>query len=258
MWIETNLDATMTNRGSSVVAFPKAKAAKCAACPVRQTAICRGLSDESLPDVSCLSHSREIARGTTVVWAGDRNPSCSIVVSGMLKVTASTVDGREQIVGLLYPGDCIGQPYSDAAEHSVTALTAVKLCSFSRRNFEKVLEHHPAVAQRFLRHTLVELNQSRDWMLLLGQRSAQEKVATFIVDIARKLTTEAGISCLESGEAFDLPLSRQQIADILGLTIETVSRQMTRLKTTGVIQLLGPRTVRVLRHDLLEQLADAA
>ena len=103
---------------------------------------------------------------------------------------------------------------------------------------------------RLLQRTLDDLDRTRGWMLLLGRKSAREKVATFLLDMGRRLP-------LDRDGVIDLPLSRQQVADILGITIETVSRQLTEMKRAGTIDLIGRRGVRLVDRQALEALAEA-
>ena len=107
-----------------------------------------------------------------------------------------------------------------------------------------------------LERTLGELDRSRRWMLLLGRKSASEKVGSFLLELSDRL---GGFACQgasnEPETRFELPFARQQIADVLGLTIETVSRQFTRLKTQGIISLPSRRDVVI--HDLDALIAEA-
>ncbi len=188
------------------------------------------------------------------MWEGTDSMVVANVVSGVLKLSTSVHDGREQIVGVVYPSDFIGRPFGKTSPHSVTALSDARLCVFPRGTFDMFARAHPDLEHRLLRQTLDELDRARSWMLLLGRGSAREKVATFIRDIAERLAAE--------GDAplgrFELPLSRQQIADILGLTIETVCRQLTAMKRAGVIDLIGRRAVAILDANRLEDMAQAA
>ncbi|UPG74010.1 Crp/Fnr family transcriptional regulator [Roseomonas gilardii subsp. gilardii] len=185
---------------------------------------------------------------------------CANLLSGVLKLSAATADGREQIVGLLYPADFVGRPFAESAEHSITALTDAELCVFPRKPFEETLEGHARMERLLLRRTLAALDDARNRMLLLGRKTAEEKVASFLLDMAVHLAPEGAPKDARGGRAvtFDLPLTRAQIADVLGLTIETVSRQMTRLKRAGLIDLPAGRLVTIRDREALEERAEAA
>jgi len=211
----------------------------CADCAVRDQALCSSLTDLELTALNTLGRRRKITRGQTLIWAGDDSIICANLLSGVLKLVAAMPDGREQIVGLLYPADFVGQPYAGQADFTITALTDAELCIFPRDAFERVLEDHARMERLLLQRTLAALAVARTRILSLARKSAQEKIAGFLLDMALRASA-TGCRATPGGPiTFDLPLTRGQIADVLGLTIETVSRQMTRLKAAGVIALPG-------------------
>jgi CRP/FNR family transcriptional regulator len=221
---------------------------------VRDQSLCGSLTDDELATLNRLGRHRRLARGETLVWAGDEAVLCANLLSGVLKLSAATADGREQIVGLLYPADFVGRPFAEEAEHSITALTDVDLCVFPRKPFEVALENHVRMERLLLRRTLAALDEARARMLMLGRKTAEEKVASFLLDMAGHLAGQGG-----AGEVtFDLPVTRTQIADVLGLTIETVSRQMTKLKREGLIGLPSGRLVTIRNRAALQARAEAA
>ena len=146
---------------------------------VRDKSLCGSLNDEELTTLNRIGRPRRLDRGETLVWAGDEALHCANLLSGVLKLSASTADGREQIVGLLYPSDFVGRPFAEEAEHSVTALTDVELCVFPRKPFEAALENHVRMERLLLRRTLAALDEARARMLMLGRKTAEEKVASF-------------------------------------------------------------------------------
>lgn len=227
----------------------------CAHCGVRDRSLCGSLNDTELETLSRLGRRRRFARGEVVVWSGDEASLCANVLSGVLKITASTEDGREQIVGLLYPADFLGQPYAPSADFTITALSDVELCTFPQKGFERELDDHPRLERLLLQRTLDELNHSRAWMLLLGRKSAQEKVASFLFDMARRLDRA---NCAGRTDTFELPITRGEMADVLGLTIETVSRQLTKLKAAGIIATPTVREITIHNPAALAALAEAA
>lgn len=221
---------------------------------MRDISLCGSLTDEELAVLNRLGRSRQLARGETLAWAGDEALICANLLSGVLKLSAMTADGREQIVGLLYPADFVGRPFAEEVEHSITALTDVELCVFPRKPFEAALENHVRMERLLLRRTLAALDEARARMLMLGRKTAEEKVASFLLDMAGHL----GGQQKASEVTFDLPLTRSQIADVLGLTIETVSRQMTKLKRDGLIGLPSNRLVTIRNRNALRERAESA
>jgi CRP/FNR family transcriptional regulator, anaerobic regulatory protein len=230
---------------------------QCAACPIRHSALCATMADGDLAAFRRSGRRQTIERGETVFWAGEDSLVCGNLTAGVLKLTASTPDGREQIVGLLYPGDFVGSLFEPAAGYSVTALTDAELCVFPRREYQRMLEENTAASRFLLKRTLSDLDRVRDWMLLLGRKCAQEKLAAFLLETARRVASDEH-GRVARGQLFELPLTRQGIADVLGLTIETVSRQMTKLKTEGFISVHGNRHIAIEAPGELADLAEAA
>jgi CRP/FNR family transcriptional regulator len=205
---------------------------------------------------SALGRRKQVRRGETVLWEGDDAPVVANVVSGMLKLTTATGDGRELIVGLCFPSEFIGRPFGASSPNSATALTDTELCVFTRSTFDSFAHAHPELEHELLRRTLTELDRAREWMLLLGRKSATERVATFLLEMSGRL---AGQKCDASDgpmSQFELPLSRQQTSDILGLTIETVSRQLRRLRDAGAIDVPDRRSIAILNRPMLEMEAE--
>ncbi|MCT2398322.1 Crp/Fnr family transcriptional regulator [Novosphingobium mangrovi (ex Huang et al. 2023)] len=224
----------------------------CAQCAVRESAICHSLTDDKIAELSRHGHRRSVRRGQTLVWEGDESLLVGNVIEGVLKLSASTWDGRDQTLGIAYPSDFIGRPFGTKSRQSVVALTDAEVCTFTRSDFDAVAQNNPPLEHKLLQRTLMDLDHARQWMFLLGQKSAVERVATFLLDMADRLGAPAD----EDGViAFDLPFGRQEMAEVLGLTIETVSRQITKLRTSGLIDAPSRRTVVILDRDGLEEAA---
>lgn len=167
------------------------------------------------------------------------------VIEGVLRLWSGTADGRQQIVGLVYASDFVGSPFGATTPYGAEALTDAHVCVFAQGFRQFRARASPARAQA-ARTDLAELDRTRKWMLLLGRKNAEEKLATFLIEMSERLA-ETGETA--QGEQpltrFELPLSRQQIANGLGLTIETVSRQFARLRREGVIDLPSRREVEI-------------
>ncbi|NNC71283.1 MAG: Crp/Fnr family transcriptional regulator [Sphingomonadaceae bacterium] len=224
----------------------------CETCLVRNRAICSALEPDELRDLSRIGRTIGIEKGETVIWEGDDAPIVANVVEGMLQLSTSTSDGREQIVGVVYPSDFIGRPFGATSGNSVTSLTDARLCVFTRAAFDRFAQDHPKLEHELLTRTLSELDRARQWLLFVGQRSASERVASFLLEMSRKLSRETCIAAPVPLDRFDLPLGRRQIADILGLTIETVSRQLRRLRDRKIIDVPGRRTIEIQDRNALE------
>ena len=217
-------------------------AGKCEACPIRHKAVCARCDSDELSRLEEIKYYSTVAAGQNILWAGDRMDFVASIVSGVASLTQTMEDGRRQMVGLLLPSDFVGRPGREIASFDVTAVSETVICCFRRKPFERLLVEMPHIQQRLLEMALDELDSAREWMLLLGRKTAREKIASLLAIIARRASLK---SILETDEAvaFDLPLTREAMSDYLGLTLETVSRQISALKKEGVIKLEGNRHV---------------
>ncbi|MEL6642956.1 MAG: Crp/Fnr family transcriptional regulator [Pseudomonadota bacterium] len=214
----------------------------CIDCPIRHRAVCARCETDELDQLESIKYYRNYSAGQTMIWAGDKMDFVASVVTGVATLSQTMEDGRTQMVGLLLPSDFIGRPGREIAPYNVVAVSDVTVCCFRKRPFENLLVQTPHIGQRLLEMALDELDAAREWMLLLGRKTAREKIASLIAIIARRDHELKGET--PSGElGVELPLTREAMADYLGLTLETVSRQVSALKKDGIIQLEGKRKV---------------
>ena len=235
---------------------PNLTIGKCGDCPIRHRAVCARCNADELVELDAIKYYRSYEAGQTIIWSGDEMSFVGSVVSGIATLTQTLEDGRTQMVGLLLPSDFVGRPGRDGAAYNVVATTDLVMCCFRKKPFEELMARTPHVAHRLLEMTLDELDAAREWMVVLGRKTAREKIASLLSIIARRdasLTPDGASNTM----VFDLPLTREAMADYLGLTLETVSRQMSALKRDGVIQLEGKRHVTVPDMDrLMEEAGD--
>lgn len=230
----------------------------CGSCPIRHRAVCARCESDELAALEEIKFYRSFHAGQTLIWSGDRMDFVASVVTGVATLTQVMEDGRTQTVGLLFPSDFVGRPGRDAAPYNVIATTDVMMCCFRKKPFEELMARTPHIGQRLLEMTLDELDAAREWMLLLGRKTAREKIASLLAIVARRDASLQG-QVRQRQVTFDLPLTREAMADYLGLTLETVSRQISALKREGIIELAGKRTVNVPDLDrLIEEAADDA
>jgi CRP/FNR family transcriptional regulator, anaerobic regulatory protein len=222
----------------------------CSDCPIRHRAVCARCEPDELVRLEQIKYYRSYEAGQNMIWSGDKMDFVASVVTGIATLTQTMEDGRTQMVGLLLPSDFIGRPGRDRAPYDVTAVSPVTVCCFRKRPFEDLMMSTPHIGQRLLEMALDELDAAREWMLLLGRKTAREKIASLIAIIARR-DAEAKASLRRGVMTVDLPLTREAMADYLGLTLETVSRQISALKRDGVIQLEGKRQVVIPSLDRL-------
>ncbi len=229
---------------------------RCQHCAVRNLAVCGAMSDQQLRRLNEIAHLRKYAVGQTIMSHEEPVTFFANIISGAIKLTKTTADGRQQIVGLLFPPDFLGRAFRRNNPYFAEAASDVELCIFPNEAFERLVEAYPELKQRLFERTLDELDAARDWMLLLGRKTAAEKVASFLLLLARRSLITG---CSSGGDAvgieFNLSIKRADMADYLGLTVETVSRQLTRLKIAGIVKINGTRRIKV---PVIRALADAA
>lgn len=225
----------------------------CDTCAVRDRSICATLPHGELIKLNAISQFKTFDPGHTILRSAETQPFFATVVAGTLKLTKSLSDGRQQIVGLQFPGDFLGRPWRRTSPYDATAASNVVLCMFSRAKFEDLTQSHPGLGHRLLAHTLDDLDAAQDWLLLLGRKTAAEKVATLLALMHKRLTPATPSPATSE---FDLPLTRAEMADCLGLTLETVVRKMTALKSANIISTRAAgRTITVRDLTALERAA---
>ncbi|WP_112501691.1 transcriptional regulator FnrN [Agrobacterium sp. lyk4-40-TYG-31] len=222
----------------------------CRACEARHGGLCGVLQPDQLVELSRHSSRKKIELGHELLGQGEVVPYYANILKGVVKLSKMMSDGRQQIVGLQFAPDFLGRPFVAESNMTAEAATDVEICLFPRRVVDRMAGDVPGMERRLHSQSLKELDEARDWMLTLGRKSAQEKVASFLYLIATHIDPES-----DDHSCFDLPLSRADIADFLGLTIETVSRQMTKLRKDGVIRIENNRHITVPDMDGLNMAA---
>ncbi|GHA43468.1 transcriptional activator protein FnrL [Amylibacter ulvae] len=229
---------------------------KCADCPIHHRAVCAYCEKSELMLLETMKSYSSYAAGDTIIMAGDNMKFVGSVVTGVASLSQTMEDGRRQMVGLLLPSDFVGRPGREFASFDVVATTPVTLCKFERIPFEKMLKSTPQLRERMLEMVLDELDAAREWMLLLGRKTAREKIASLLMIIGKRQNSLSPFD-INTSMKFELSLTREAMADYLGLTLETVSRQINALKKDGVIELEKKRHVIVKNFNrLLDETGD--
>jgi CRP/FNR family nitrogen fixation transcriptional regulator len=172
--------------------------------------------------------ARILGKGEEVFAEGDAAEFFYKVVSGTVRTYKLLNDGRRQIDAFHLAGDIFGLETGEEHRFSADAVDAAKIVAFRRRRFETLAHDDPELGDQVMSSMMRSLERAHDHMMLLGRKTAQEKVASFLLDMARRVS---------KGDQFDLPMQRTDIADHLGLTIETVSRTLTQFAREGLIKL---------------------
>lgn len=212
--------------------------AVCRACEARHGGICGAMTPAQLTELSRHSVRKKIEPGTELHGQGEQVLSYANILKGVVKLTKIMQDGRQQIVGLQFAPDFMGRPFAEESALTAEAATDLEICAVSKQILDRMVQNNSDLEHKLHDQALSELDEARDWMLTLGRKTAKEKVASFLHLLASHYDPEA-----EDQIEFDIPLTRQDIADFLGLTIETVSRQMTKLRRDGIIRIENNRHV---------------
>lgn len=216
----------------------------CQSCEIRHKGMCGVLEPEQL--VAFSRHTRMTRHESGEQLNSEDTPITTYanVMRGVVKLTKMLEDGRQQVVGLQFAPDFMGRLFGKDNQITAEAASDVELCKVPRAALEKLIAENPQLEHRLMQQVLRELDEARDWMMTLGRKSAAEKVASFLHLIATHVEPDAHQTNMKSA-VFDLPLTRADIGDFLGLTIETVSRQMTKLRLAGVISIVANRHITV-------------
>lgn len=225
---------------------------ECGTCPVRARAACSALTEEERGNLARVGRTRDLKRGDPLFAAGDESSACATLVSGALKVAATDAEGNESILALVHPAGFVGEMFTPFPSYDVTALTDSRVCLLSRRELEAAVERHPALGLALLRRAQEDLHEARELLDLSRRKGAAARVAGLILAFARA----ASDSPCHPAETFDLPLTRGEIAAMLGLTIETVSRQLGDMESAGLIRRKGARGITLIEPAQLGNLAD--
>ncbi len=223
----------------------------CDGCQVRLFAVCSALDDNQIANLERLAKQTHVPARSPFLLEGDRADAVYTLTSGFVRLQQDLADGRRQVVGFLAPGDFIGLNLGEHYPYGADALTDATLCRFDRDAFANLTRREPALLEKLYAMTSHELSLAQEHMVLLGRRKAEERVALFLIGWRKRLQRVIGQS-----PTLPLPMGRQDIADHLGLTIETVSRIMARL-ARGRVTLEVPGGVRILDEAGLRTTAGA-
>jgi CRP/FNR family transcriptional regulator, nitrogen fixation regulation protein len=188
--------------------------------------------------------SLRLAKGEELFAEGEAAEYFYKIVSGTVRTYKLLTDGRRQIDAFHLPGDIFG--IEAGAEHrfSADAVGDATVIAYRRSGLDRLTREHPAFGQQVMSCMIRNLERAQDHMLLLGRKTAQEKIATFLLDLAERLHEDDHV---------ELPMLRSDIADHLGLTIETVSRTLAEFARKGLIKLAaGSRSVVLSNKAALE------
>jgi len=214
------------------------KPGHCVNCDVRHLSVCAALPEQDAYRLEAIRRQKTIGTGERLVEEGDPRNFVFTLTSGMLRLLSDLPDGRRQIAGFLLPGDYLGLADDRVYTQTAEAVVPSTLCVFPVQKMDAVMDESPALKYRLYELTRRALQEARESQMMLGRLAPVEKLASFLLLLARRLERH-GVST----DPLVLSMTRTDIADHLGLTIETVSRSFTKLKLTGLIALPEPNLV---------------
>ena len=186
---------------------------------------------------------RSFARDEEIYAEGDGSESWYKVVSGTVRLCKLLADGRRHIAGFCFAGDCFGLDSTSEHGLSAEAVGDVVVMRYARRATERLIDETPQLARRLCDMALRDLTHAQTRMLLLGRKTAPERVASFLIELSERR---------DAGRVLDLPMSRNDIADYLGLTVETVCRVLSSFRRDGTIAIPNPHRIELRDRDVLE------
>lgn len=220
----------------------------CDKCQVRHISMCSTLQGDDLDIVGDIRTTVNVDAKKTLFSEGDPAECLFNIRSGTVRLSKMLADGRRQITGFLFPGDFFGLACKDVYNYTAEAIEPVDLCRFPRKKLFGLFTDLPELGEKVFEITRTELQSTHEQMLLLGRKTAQEKICSFLIMLQKK----SG----RTDDVVDLPMNRSDIADYLGLTIETVSRQFGKLADQSLIRVDGPHHIILLDEEKIADLCE--
>nr|WP_238346273.1 helix-turn-helix domain-containing protein [Luteimonas saliphila] len=214
-------------------------------------AICASLPPPEVDSLERYVSSVELQANAELARAGQPCRQAYSVTSGMLRLVRTLADARRQVVAFVLPGHFVGLSERAVHRHSVEAVVPSRVCAFELDGIRDLRERFPSFEHTLLQRACRDLDDAHDAMLLLARLSPLERLASFLLRLREQMKIR------DDDPRMALPMGRSDIADHLGLTVETVSRSFTRLREQGLIALPDPQHVEILDAEGLSELASA-
>jgi len=211
---------------------------RCSICKVRTYSFCRCLDEDRLKDFSNVSFEKSFLNKQNIFLQNDQSDYLYNITEGNVKIYQLLDDGRIQIIGFLYPGDFFGSYRNNKYNYCAEAIGDLKTCVFNQKILDKYLDENPILAKELLNKTSFELTLAQDRLTVLGKLNAAERLVKFLLNISEQRNRIGW-----KNNPISLPMTRQDVADYLGITIETVSRELTNLKTSNIIKIITSKQI---------------
>ena len=224
---------------------------RCSVCKIRPFSFCRCLPEEDLGVFAGISSEKNYSNKDNIFLQEEESISLYNITEGNVKIYQLVSDGRIQIIGFLYPGDFFGSYKRGKYNYSAEAIGEVKTCVFKQNVLDDYLMQNMKLARELLHMTSHELTLAQDRIAVLGKLTASERLAKFLLNISDQ---RARIGW--QNNPVSLPMSRQDIADYLGLTLETVSREISKFKSSNLIRILNTKQIYINNRVELESVCN--
>lgn len=232
----------------------RALSESCKTCSLAELCLPRGLQNEELQRLDDVIKARRVIHtGDLLFKQGTDNSSIYAVRSGSIKTFTILENGEEQILGFHLPGEIVGLAGLDQSIHncSSTALETSSICELPLDELESICLQIPSLQKQLLKLISREISQDHKMLLLLAKKNSDQRVATFLLSLSGRFKLRGLAS-----DSFILSMSRQDIANYLGLAVETISRILTKFSEEGVVDVTR-RSIEITDHDRLHEIADA-
>jgi len=211
---------------------------RCTICKVRTFSFCRCLDEPKLQHFSNISFEKKFINKENIFIQKDPSTYMYNITEGNVKIYQLLDDGRIQIIGFLYPGDFFGSYSNNKYNYCAESIGDLKTCVFDQKILDKYLDENPVLAKELLNKTSFELTLAQDRLTVLGKLNAGERLIKFLLNISKQRNRIGW-----QNNPISLPMTRQDIADYLGLTIETVSRELSTLRSSNTIKLISSKQI---------------
>ena len=226
------------------------KKSRCSECNIRPYSFCRCLQEENLKEFSNISSDKKFQDKANIFLQLDDAKNIYNITEGNVKIYQLIDDGRIQIIGFLYPGDFFGSYKNGKYNYCAEAIGDVRVCVFEQKKLDEYINKNMVLAKELLNQTSHELTLAQDRMGVLGKLDATERLAKFLMNISEQRKRIGW-----QNNPISLPMIRQDIADYLGLTIETVSREVSKLKTSNIVKVLSSKQIYINDFNKLSNLS---
>ena len=226
---------------------------RCATCAVHDFAVC-GVREEGFTEkLQTILGVIRLEPKQILFLDHDELDYYFTVFDGLMSISKYMADGRRQIAGFLFPGDLLGISDQETYAYTAQAVITTELCRFPRRQFEALADEFPELERRLLHAVSNELIEAQRHMLLLGRQTAEERIAWFLLDLAQRAALRG-----EPDNPVFVPMVRADVADYLGVALETVSRTLATLHQKKLIEFSGAHHIHLTAPDRLRELVEGA